>query len=859
MKKGRHGPMHLRTDGAFVGIAVAFSLAWAGCSPASTGTEGEGDLLAVDTINGDAEGGDAGILDTGRTDGELAGELSQDVVVAGPCETGEECDSGLCVTWPGGGRCTRACSGGCLEDEECRIVAGLEGEATGGVCVPRFISSCAPCKHSSDCRKGISVNGAESGLNAACLASGAFEWESPVSVCAAGCEMGACPEGMECKQVPLNGGGSGRYCIPSFGGCQCTTYAVEAALRGTCPLTNQFGTCLGEKRCEMQEGLAVWLECFGIEAKPEECNGDDDDCNGLVDDGWVGPACEVSNEFGACSGVQRCASGAPECDAKIAEAEVCDGEDNDCDGVADPEQTAGCVQYYLDEDKDGWGLAEETRCLCAPQGVYTTLQPGDCHDEDDWVFPGSLEICDNVDNDCDELVDEGCDDDGDGWCDAGMGYLVSSLCTKGGNDCDDENAAINPSAQELCDGLNNSCALMVDFGCDDDGDGWCDELMSYLPGALCALGPGDCDDNDASVNPGFSNCFQCVPGTQKLDSQGCAPCHARVSLCDQAGFWGAASECLSQCSEQQFCVLGLCKECLPGSQQQTGEGCEPCFQKNRTCSDSGNWQSWENCAWQCTAEQGCHEGTCVDCIPGTTETEVCSGCTSASRTCLSTGKWSLWGPCLVACPVGLVCYNSACVPCKPSDPPQYTSEGCDACSKKERTCTYANGAWDWGPWTQCISSCGANKVCYEGACLDCVPYDEEKGKCLCGETIRYCLPNGIWGPYSDCYSYCAAGFTCDNDNDCFATYAPEHQWQTEAYCGWGVGDGGAFVTVWCRQGDFCIAGQCRMHQYKNPGTQYTPYPVAGGAPCGTVNNGDIPEYGVFCEPGDICYATYCMR
>ena len=117
-----------------------------------------------------------------------------------------------------------------------------------------------------------------------------------------------------------------------------------------------------------------------------------------------------------------------------------DGVDNDCDGLVDEDTERS--------DDDGDGFSEEA---------------GDCDDADDGIHPGATELPDNgVDDDCDDDVDETPGDiDGDG-------YTVED------GDCDDDDGWASPGAMEMCDGRDNNCDGVVDEGCEDgslDGEG----------------------------------------------------------------------------------------------------------------------------------------------------------------------------------------------------------------------------------------------------------------------------------------------------------------------------------------------------------------------------------------------------
>ena len=127
----------------------------------------------------------------------------------------------------------------------------------------------------------------------------------------------------------------------------------------------------------------------------ELCDGHDNDCDGIV------PPEEVDNDH---DGYDEC--GGNDCDDadhRISPVafETCDGVDNDCDGEVDEGEADGASSWFADADSDGFGDPSETRIACdAPEGYVSSSD--DCDDSDGSVHPGAPEICgDGVDNDCD--------------------------------------------------------------------------------------------------------------------------------------------------------------------------------------------------------------------------------------------------------------------------------------------------------------------------------------------------------------------------------------------------------------------------------------------------------------------------
>ncbi len=146
--------------------------------------------------------------------------------------------------------------------------------------------------------------------------------------------------------------------------------------------------------------------------------------------------------------------------------EVFNGIDDNCNNTVDEGFTP--ITYYLDNDGDGVGGNTFVVGINSPGPNYV-LTTGDCNDNSAAMYPGNTETCDNLDNDCDASVDEGLifltyfqDSDGDTYgnlavtlsaCSAPQGYVINST------DCNDQNSAINPGAQDIPgNGIDEDCS-----------------------------------------------------------------------------------------------------------------------------------------------------------------------------------------------------------------------------------------------------------------------------------------------------------------------------------------------------------------------------------------------------------------
>ncbi|MEO0324980.1 MAG: MopE-related protein, partial [Myxococcota bacterium] len=315
--------------------------------------------------------------------------------------------------------------------------------------------------------------------------------------------------------------------------------------------------------------------------RSEVCDGIDNDCNGIIDEGVQVDVFVDADRDGrgdplsparACAGAVGFSVFDDDCDDVRRDRhggllEACDGVDNDCDGFVD--ETMATLTWYRDADGDDFGTPSDTVESCAPPAGFA-LTPLDCDDARRDVSPLATEACNGIDDDCSGRADftfrrEGAgtdleDDDGDGFPDAAC--AGDDLRA----DCDDLDGAIFPGAPELLDGRDNDCNGEVDERCDmalwyldADGDGYGDDTMAPL--ATCELVPGrttrlgDCNDGDAEVNPAGTETCNGVDddcdgrvddfGDRSCDVPGalgrCAP--GPAFGCDVAGCGGGLADC----------------------------------------------------------------------------------------------------------------------------------------------------------------------------------------------------------------------------------------------------------------------------------------------------------------------------
>ena len=273
----------------------------------------------------------------------------------------------------------------------------------------------------------------------------------------------------------------------------------------------------------------------------ETCNGLDDDCDGIVDDTppsatlWYldRDADGVGDEgtsVRACNRPLGYAATAGDCDDLDpgdfpGAPEFCNNDDEDCDGQID-EAAVDAGAWFPDDDGDGYGDPAVPASIGCSRPTGFVANAEDCQPNDASAFPGAVETCDGVDEDCDGSVDDNAlgaplwfyDEDGDGYgvtgvtdiyaCEPPLGFVADR------RDCDGDDPAVYPGAEERCNGIDDNCDTTTDEATAVDATTWFPDQDSDGFGfggfslQACVAPTGwvadgtDCNDATAVAYPG---------------------------------------------------------------------------------------------------------------------------------------------------------------------------------------------------------------------------------------------------------------------------------------------------------------------------------------------------------------------
>jgi hypothetical protein len=547
--------------------------------------------------------------------------------------------------------------------------------------------------------------------------------------------------------------------------------------------------------CDATPGIPNIIDICG--------NGQDDDCNGLVDDGWdVGDPCTVGDGVCERTGVKICQTDGTGTVCSVVPGdpnplgELCgNGSDDDCNGETDEGFDVGAVC------SNGNGTCEEAgNKICTTDGLGTICDavPSD---------PNPLgELCDNGDDDdCDGFTDEGFGNLGDN-CSAGEGACTavgSYVCTNDltGTTC---NAVPGAPQPEICDNIDDDCNGTADNGCDDDMDGYCDANMTVsglpdiCPNTLNA-NLVDCQDEDASIHPNAEElCNDAKDSDCDGDpNNGCDACDPQVD----ADFDGS-NEC-DDCDETNGSVYPNATEYCDGMDNDCDGSIDEDFDADNdtytTCGTIVGAGGLSAAFIDCNdGDNTIHPFACELCALGSPDNTVACGANNDQGNLIDEDCDGY--------------ADELCLPCDPNDP-----DG-DGFSDCEGDCEPDNSA----------VSPGLAEVC-DGLDTDCNITTVEN--CEVGDD---CWPDDPTSP-----DVCSAGLICLGEVGGGGNLTGEHtcsSWCNFSEAGLGLGDG-------CTPEQICGTGitpTANLH-----GCQVaTDFGTLGvGEPCG--NDSD-------CRSGD-CY------
>jgi hypothetical protein len=405
------------------------------------------------------------------------------------------------------------------------------------------------------------------------------------------------------------------------------------------------------------------LLCDGeVLPRAEDCNGLDDDCDGATDEELAGAGAACGTDVGECTaGTNRCDAGAWVCDGGVGPTEeICDLLDNDCDGATDEGNPGGGVACGWSADPAEWdvGLCEPgvSNCVAGTLDCEGMIGPAT------EVCDGFDNDCDGL-TDEDMGVGEPCGLDvgecapGTMQCVDGVTQCVGGrgptdeVCDCLDNDCDG-----NTDNEAPCGGgatcIDCTCAIpcnpLVELNCPVGKECTCNVLPSDPTLCFCLPAVEFCPEGGTTI---CAACTNCNPATELCEPVVCDRC----LRCDSA-----TEECVDSCAGVpcDSPLVCQCGECVEPDCYTAGYGCDPGFQCEPDAVTGRGECVPDACAGvSCDAPQFCRDGTCHDpceltdvcpegqeCYDGVCRDDPCFGitCPTPDQVCVD-------GTCTGAC------------------------------------------------------------------------------------------------------------------------------------------------------------------------------------------------------------------